>query len=252
MQIARILLALSGLLSTVGAGSWAEEVASVPTDSATCELCRRPLRRHYFKIPGLSEYYCEDCHRASPRCVFCSRPFPPMPEGGEVCSKCRAAAVINPDEALAVFMRVRDWLHENLDLTWSGPVPFETTGNLAEVVGIERESGFRELGAFVREGQSGGIVLLEGLPRELLIETVAHELAHAWQAEHCPPKQTLLWKEGFAQWVAAKALGGFECKETLRVLEHREDLYGRGYRMIRDLESKRGRQGVLSVVRERR
>lgn len=253
MQIARILLTLFGLVLAAASGpSMAPEAEATQANPLRCELCKQIIKKHYYKIPGLSEFYCETCHQAAPKCLFCGRPMSGVEAPEKVCVRCRAKAVTSPEEARQLYHQVRDWLEGDLNLAWSWTISLRLTSDLPEAVGIEGKSGFRELGAFLREGESGTVVLLEGLPRDLLIETLAHELAHAWQAENCPPKSTLLWKEGFAQWVAAKALDGFNCEEALAILEHRQDLYGKGYRMIRELESKHGREGVFCAVREGR
>jgi hypothetical protein len=139
-----------------------------------------------------------------------------------------------------------------MQLDISCPIHFRLEESLAPFVETPLLGEMRELGAFVREGGQITIVILSDMPRPLLIETAAHELAHAWQAENCPAGQTLTLKEGFAQWVAARALEAFGCKEALTVLENREDFYGEGYRSLRSLEMKQGKQGVLRHARENR
>ncbi len=107
-----------------------------------------------------------------------------------------------------------------------------------------------EMGVYIERGDKREIVLLYGLPIPMVYETAAHELAHAWQAENCPPKQSLQLREGFAQWVAAKVLKykGFDA--ALEKLQARMDHpYGTGYHRVARIEASRGESTVIEYVR---
>jgi hypothetical protein len=130
------------------------------------------------------------------------------------------------------------------------PIRFQVVRDLRDIPGAALGEKARELGAFVREGDCSSIVLLQGLPEPLLIETAAHELAHVWQSENCPPSQDLILKEGFAQWVAAQALQAFRHPEALQVLRERPDLYGQGFRRLESIEREQGRAFLLRYIKE--
>jgi Zn-dependent peptidase ImmA (M78 family) len=83
------------------------------------------------------------------------------------------------------------------------------------------------------------------------IETLAHELGHAWQARHLPRMTELKEREGFAEWVAAKILDDYGFDGLLEKLESRRDLYGDGYRWMKSLERKYGESGVLQYLKNR-
>jgi hypothetical protein len=107
-----------------------------------------------------------------------------------------------------------------------------------------------EMGIFIERGDQREIVLLCGLPIPMIYETAAHELAHAWQAENCPPGQSLELREGFAQWVAAKILEIKGFTISLEKLQSRMDSpYGTGYHRMARIETPRGRSEVISYVR---
>jgi len=107
---------------------------------------------------------------------------------------------------------------------------------------------YAELGEFRRKGDRFTITVLESLPEETLYETLAHELAHAWQAENPVPNQRLIVKEGFAQWVASKVLKEFRFENSLKRLKTRDDLYGEGYRLMESIERKNGPRAVFQFT----
>lgn len=144
------------------------------------------------------------------------------------------------------------FLDEEVGLAIQSPIALQVLPSLDGLANAPKGSVMLELGAFVSEPTRGKLVILEGLPRCRLIETLSHELAHAWQRENSPSDQSLALKEGFAQWVAAHALRKYRCREALQVLEARPDFYGRGYRTLRDLEREKGREAVLKAARENR
>ncbi len=101
------------------------------------------------------------------------------------------------------------------------------------------------LGFFEQVGQARTIYIERALPRATLIGTLAHEYAHAWQADYVPQKQNLLQREGFAEWLSwcvLVALG--HTREAARATR-REDEYGRGLRHFIALEKNAGRQAVF-------
>ena len=233
--------------------SWAggEAAPESKTPSLRCHTCGQPILGAYYKIPGLPELYCEKCYKTLPHCFYCGRPFRFAVKGSKpVCESCRAEAVNNTEEALRIVQRVRTWIESNLALQLPRRIEFRFVEDLAPYVGVQLSGRTRELGAYIREGNQVRILLLSGMPRPTLIEAAAHELAHVWQAGRIPRNQRLLLKEGFAQWVAAKALVGFDCQSAMRVLAQREDLYGEGYRHIKDIEDRGGVEGTLTYVKQ--
>ena len=122
---------------------------------------------------------------------------------------------------------------------------------------LDADSRGRCFGLFIREGDHRSIFVEYGLPQIVLLEVMAHEYAHAWQSEQCPPDDTGEVQEGFAEWVAYKLLEGWGCWRRSNRMLRRDDLYGRGLKLMLQWEQagwhSRGvspRQGAAEKGRE--
>jgi hypothetical protein len=91
--------------------------------------------------------------------------------------------------------------------------------------------------------------VVSGLPQILLIQTVAHEWAHAWQGENCPLLRDPLVREGFAEWVAYKTLQRMGASKKMALMEQQDGPYGQGLRKMLELERRGGLSGVLAFCR---
>jgi hypothetical protein len=102
-------------------------------------------------------------------------------------------------------------------------------------------------GLYLRDANgNASIHVLSHLPAPRGAAVLAHELAHAWQAENCPEEQGTRLREGFAEWVAWRLLDGWEGGEPERAfIEARTDEYGMGFRLFRGLEESRGSSHAL-------
>jgi hypothetical protein len=103
------------------------------------------------------------------------------------------------------------------------------------------------LGFFEQQGPTRTIYVERALPRITLMGTLAHEYAHAWQADHAPQAQNLFLREGFAEWVSWSLLVALGHTQEAAQATRREDDYGRGLRHFIALEQRSGR---LAVFRE--
>jgi hypothetical protein len=106
------------------------------------------------------------------------------------------------------------------------------------------------LGLFVRARLGSAVYVEVGLPRPLLLGTLAHELAHAWQSEASGPVSDELLREGFAEWVAHQVLVDAGQREVAVRATRRDDVYGRGLRHFLTLERTKGRAAVLAATRQ--
>ena len=221
-----------------------------------CADCGEPILQKFYEIEGLQEKFCDRCYKTHPHCKLCGRPFSrgesKMAAGDSMCPRCRAEAVSDLREIERVVARIERFLEDELGMRIDPRIEIRLAGDLEHLGPVSQNKSFRELGAFIQEGNRSEIVILENLPRPMLFETVAHELTHAWQAEHAVTGQQIKIKEGFAQWVAGKVLqkNGFEA--SLDSLRKRKDLYGEGYRLMERIEKRSGPQGVLRYARETR
>jgi hypothetical protein len=108
------------------------------------------------------------------------------------------------------------------------------------------------LGFFLREDHATRIYVEMGLPRPLLLGTLAHELAHAWQVEVAPKVSDPLLREGFAEWVAHHVLVADGYRPVAARATRREDLYGRGLRHFLAIERAAGPSAALAAAHSER
>jgi hypothetical protein len=108
------------------------------------------------------------------------------------------------------------------------------------------------LGFFAREEGATSIYVEMGLPRPLLLGTLAHELAHAWQVEVAPGVVDPLLREGFAEWMAHHVLVAGGHRPVAARATRRDDLYGRGLRHFLALERASGSRAVMAAARGER
>lgn len=105
-------------------------------------------------------------------------------------------------------------------------------------------------GLYTQEGREPTIYVLRGLPRRMAVETVAHELAHAWEAENCPPGTPLGVTEGVAEFAAYTALRQMGLPEAADRLFLERGPYGVHFKRLEVLARVHGRQRLLEMVRE--
>jgi hypothetical protein len=100
----------------------------------------------------------------------------------------------------------------------------------------------RVCGLYARDGLGRATIhVLSHLPETRVTAVLAHELAHAWQAENCPDDQGQRIREGFAEWVAWRLLEGVEgCGPERDIIAARTDDYGLGFRTFSALEQRQG------------
>jgi hypothetical protein len=230
-----------------------------------CHLCGRRLRgRAWVYAPnGVPDeqaiVVCRQCHQDAPRCDVCGLPMGDnhvrLPDGRRTCAHCRQTAIYDPARAQALFERVALVVTGQLGLGLNVGTDFALVDSqhlrrLAE----EASPAFHDdpdkiVGLFVRKGRRRVMVLLSGLPQALLIQTTAHEWAHAWQGENCPLLQDPLVREGFAEWVAYKTLQVMGAVKKMALMEQQDGLYGEGLRNMLELEQRDGASGVIAFCR---
>ena len=101
------------------------------------------------------------------------------------------------------------------------------------------------LGYFVQAHGTATIYVEEYLPRGLLLGTLAHELAHAWQTEQMLHLKDARVREGFAEWVAYRVLVARGLTALAERATRRDDVYGRGLRHFLNIENRFGFAGVI-------
>ena len=105
-------------------------------------------------------------------------------------------------------------------------------------------------GLFYRENDQFSIYALYGLRRADYYQVVAHEIAHAWMTEYSVREVPLEINEGFAQWVAYKALGNFGYTEFRKKMLDGNSLYATGLRKMLDIENAGGQNSVFAYLKK--
>jgi len=235
-----------------------------------CAACRRHIVGAWYTFeellaPSSVRRFCESCVRTRPRCDLCRVPVgaevAPLDDGQYRCALCATDMVLGDGpvravyaEALAGFTRVLgDGLRETPDVEVVGRLAMgdirRRYARLMPEVGTEGAvGGHHVLGFFVRVHGSSTIYVERGLPRGLLLGTLAHELGHAWQAERAPDLRDPLLCEGFAEWTAHHVLVGSGLRAMAARATRRDDVYGRGLRHFLEVEGAAGHVAVLALA----
>jgi hypothetical protein len=184
-----------------------------------------------------------------------------LPDGRRICPRCHQTAVYDPARARELYEYATRVVTEQLGLELNVGADFtlvddqhlqrlaaETSTDLGDGPG-EGLAG-KVVGLFIRKGHQRVMYVLSGLPQILLLQTVAHEWAHAWQGENCPLLQDTLVREGFAEWAAYKTLQTMGAVKKMALMEQQNGLYGEGLRRILELERRTGVSGVLDFCRK--
>ena len=232
-----------------------------------CHICGRRLRGGgWVYAPGSAEddhqsiVVCRRCQETAPRCDVCDIPMGPnhahLPDGRRVCAHCHQTAIYDPIQAQALFEHVARVVTDQLGLRLNVGTDFTLVDDqhlqrlATETSLIPYDGQGKVVGLFIRKGRRRTIYILSGLPQILLIQTIAHEWAHAWQGENCPLLQNILVREGFAEWAAYKTLQTMGATKKMTLMEQQNGLYGKGLRQMLELERRSGVSGVLAFCRQ--
>lgn len=178
-----------------------------------------------------------------------------LPDERRICARCHQTAVYDPAHAETLFEYVARIVTDQLGLGLNIGADFTLVDYLhlrrlaAEMSPALGDGQGRVVGLFIHKGRKRVMYVLSGLPQTLLIQTVAHEWAHAWQGENCLLLQDLLVREGFAEWAAYKTLQEMGATKKMALMEQQNGLYGEGLRQMLKLEQRDGVPGVLAFCR---
>ncbi len=258
---------------------------------AVCDLALDTRTGPLYALGGAARrLYCPACW-ARPHCHACGRPvgaqFYRRPDGRVFCNGCHTTAVYDPGAAEQIYARIRrsvatvlgmelnigatlhlvnrtqlaalragagadltpqsSSLRRKGESTSSNTPPFVGGG-----LGEQADGGPDLVGLFVHAGRLRAIYVEYGLPRIFFSEVLAHEYAHAWQAENAPLLADPELREGFAEWVAYKTVESWGCRLRLNRFQARQDEYGAGLRRMLGWEAAADVAGVLERVRRER
>jgi recombinational DNA repair protein (RecF pathway) len=219
----------------------------------SCHSCGEPLLNNYTFFEGnQSAKYCDKCTAKYPRCEDCGAPSGPygtkLDDGRYLCPDCRRVAYFEPGMVTSIKKKVQSFINHNMGMTINHQFGFSLEGQ--DFIKQKAKEIHGDInGLFYRRGDDFNIYVLYGLREKDLIRVIAHEISHAWQAENCPKDLTLEEQEGFAQWVAYKALKYFNYVDFAALLTQGNDAYARGLSMMLDIESKGGPKAVFDAVK---
>lgn len=231
-----------------------------------CNLCNGPLTGLVYTLDNHEGKWCAACFTERPRCDICmapmEKPAARIVDGRKMCSECFGSAVRGTnamrDIAEQVMPVIRDITGGDVNLP---PVRAVGREELEAAFAETRHPGgdvklpggvagplVKELGAFRARGPEREILILDILPEDLAWETIAHEMAHAWQNQHYPRCDDAVLAEGFAQWVSEGVCYRAWHRRGLEKLRTREDFYGQAFRAIQQIETRDGLDGILAAL----
>jgi hypothetical protein len=234
-----------------------------------CLSCGKPVSTDtlrtadYVEIDGVGPY-CYSCYRTRPACDVCSAPLTDerwqLSDGRLSCAYCHTTAIYSPVEATRLYDELKTVVANNLGLSLNIPTGLALVdrNQLAAIIEKQHNGSSapgdildpqRTLGIYARRGMRRGIYIQTGLPRGLMIQISAHEFGHAWQGENTPLLRTLLFHEGFAEWVAYKVMGLYGYFHQQQRMQDRQDVYGEGLRWALEIETRQGLPGLIETVR---
>ena len=223
-----------------------------------CGACGKPISSQYYRFGDSPQPYCPECAQQRPHCDVCGAPLGKEGQrltGGQYrCGECARTLVLDEPGVQALYQMVIQQAKSVLGISVA-VLPALIVADPPELATVRHTFGAQHaspegtgqhvVGFFTQRGSRRTIYIERGLPRASLIGTLAHEYAHAWQADHSPHDQDMLLHEGFAEWVAYKILIALGHTREAARATRREDLYGQGLRHFIALEQRSGRQGVF-------
>lgn len=211
-------------------------------DLERCDTCGRPVDIGIELQDGTHRVFCRTCAQTLPACALCRAPTDArgsrLPDGRFRCWLCDLTAVDDPAQAQALYGQILDIAAQRLGLALSIPTPLvpvdsEQLRSVLKQINNAHPVESRPLrGIYARKGVKRGIYVELGLRKVQLIEVIAHELGHAWQAERKPLLNDPVLIEGFAEWTAYKVLDALGEFAAMDLMLERTDIYGQGLRRV--------------------
>jgi hypothetical protein len=229
------------------------------TQAPICTSCGKRIHGRYYRNGANAAIYCETCFKGQPRCDVCGGVAGPgiyrLHDGRHICGDCHETAIYDATRAGDLYGRVLGILLRDLGVQLSVPPALglvdrhQMTALMARVKDKDADQPELVFGLFVRRGRERSVYVESGLPQILMIQVIAHELAHAWQGENCPLLRDPLFREGFAEWVAYRVLLALGAVKKAELMTQRTDLYGQGLQSMLALERQAGSAAVFHACR---
>ena len=220
-----------------------------------CAACDQSIIGHAVYNCTNDAHYCEHCFEHLPHCAACGGAGHngyQRHDGRFICAQCHETAVYDLATANNLYRRVMAVMsyHLGMRLKLRPALILVDRNQMLEILkqtsGQQMDKPEQVFGMFVQRHNKRGIYVQSDLPQILTIEVMAHEHAHAWQAENCPWLRDTLVIEGFAEWAAYRVLTILGAGKKAALMEERTDIYGQGLQLMLALE----RQGGAAAVFE--
>lgn len=235
-----------------------------------CDVCGAGMLGRFLIDPVGNRYHAE--HRI-PLCAYCRRVVSPKTsqggntyaDGRSVCGMCAPQVVRSEGEARRAIAEVRTRL-----AAWGLTVPEEaapiklvdltTLRQLMRRGGLHGQNvqGFTSVLSETRGGtltrREIAVYVLNGMPREDFMGTVAHELTHVWINLNATKKLHPALEEGACNYVRSlvhSASGTEDAARNLRTMqEDPDEHYGRGYRRAKAYADRNGLPALLTLLQK--
>lgn len=236
---------------------------------ARCGKFSEEIESHA-NIVGEDIFFCPECAKKE-RCFFCDGfdNLERVEDDRILCETCRKEGVASEEDAAAILDEVRQSLFERFQFPKEHEIPLEITTFARISEATPHDDGLAPLATHVTQspvnvhlGNDGKIVLtplpieckiqiLSHSPRDLLMDSLAHELAHDFVRRRFFAIDDLKIEEGFAEFVAAQCNILWK-REALNIRKdyNEHPIYGDGYRLFRDTYASEGWEGVLALLEE--
>lgn len=218
-----------------------------------CHSCGQPLMGDFLFFEGdKSRKFCVECSRRFPECDNCGAPSGPsgsrLDDGRYLCYDCRRISLFDDGLIKPIRQKVISFVAGVMNMTINHNITYEIKDR--ETIKSKTRNIDGDLnGLFYRRGDRFYVYVLYGLREKDLISVYAHEIGHAWQAENCPDDMPLEDQEGFAQWVAYKALIHFGYPDFAELLKEGDNAYSRGLVKMLDIEKTGGVPAVFNHIK---
>lgn len=233
-----------------------------------CDVCGAGMMGRYLIDPVGNRYHAE--HRI-PLCTYCRRVISPKTsqggytyqDGRSVCGLCYPQVIRSEREASEVIEDVRARLAAKGITVPASAAPVKlvdltTLKRLMRGGGLHGQNvqGFTSVLTETRGGEVTrreiAVYVLNGMPREDFMGTVAHELMHVWINLNATKKLHPSLEEGACNYVRAlihAQSGTPEAERNLKAMQDDPDEhYGRGYRRAKAYADRNGLPALLALL----
>ena len=184
------------------------------------------------------------------------------PDGREICGVCLESAVTRIADARGLLVKARETLRKyGIQIEHDFRLKLINKNEMARLGPSGRSdlSGFAELKersallGLVKERKIK-IYALSGLPEDVMLGVLAHELMHVWMFTQCPWETDEVLAEGSCEYAAYLALKDHRsdlARYCLENMDQRDDpVYGIGYRKVSGFVQSVGVAGWLDYLKE--